>query len=248
MRIRESVYWRECDDLLIILDMQSGSYFALGPPADQVWKDLASSPKDGQPAPHPDRIGGAEDAFRALTLRTLQERGLIESDEPSGSVRATKSKLIRKIFRYLATGGPSQTPIATGRWDKALLLAQAYFLLILIDIGLWRLGLNGLFMELVRASSESRAELPSASNTNDEIDWLCEISLAAFRWYRPGIACIHRALNIFLLLRRHGVPVEFCVGIEPRPFESHAWTECQGRVLGDSRAFCNGFRVIARIA
>ena len=50
----------------------------------------------------------------------------------------------------------------------------------------------------------------------------------------PGRAlCLEQSLVLYYLLRRQGVPVKYCQGVQPRPFEAHAWIEYQHRPLND---------------
>ena len=68
--------------------------------------------------------------------------------------------------------------------------------------------------------------------------WYSELSKrlrAATRcYYRRRLDCLPRALAIFVLLRRQGVPARLCIGVKRYPFGAHAWVECLGDVLDDS--------------
>ena len=58
----------------------------------------------------------------------------------------------------------------------------------------------------------------------------------ATRYYcRRRLDCLPRAVTIFVLLRRQGVPATLRVGVKRYPFGAHAWVECLGEVLDDSR-------------
>ena len=57
----------------------------------------------------------------------------------------------------------------------------------------------------------------------------------ATRYYwRRRLDCLPRALTIYLLLRRRGVPATLHIGVKRYPFGAHAWVECLGEVLDDS--------------
>jgi hypothetical protein len=50
----------------------------------------------------------------------------------------------------------------------------------------------------------------------------------------PGRAlCLEQSLVLYYLLRRRGVPVTYCQGVQPHPFEAHAWIEYRGEVITD---------------
>jgi hypothetical protein len=241
IRIRDDVYWDECGGQIIIVEMESGKYFALDAAGSQVWKALAAGVDLRYLACDSAETGDCNVNVSTM-LNTLLGRRLIESSENQSSIKRRRN-LLARFIGHIGAYRSTQTFSQRSRWGKFRLFIEAYFLLIVVDTGLRWLGFHGLFTELARASGSSSSP---PSNT-DQIEWLSDISLSAFRWYRPHVACMHRAFSIYLLLRRHGIPAELCLGVEHRPFESHAWAEHHGKVLGDSQAFCKTFRVIARI-
>jgi|SRR6187551_1917233 Transglutaminase-like superfamily. len=61
-----------------------------------------------------------------------------------------------------------------------------------------------------------------------------EWSVAMAAAFYPGRAqCLERSLVLYYLLRRQGVPVRYCHGVQPFPLTSHAWIEFQGEVIND---------------
>jgi hypothetical protein len=52
--------------------------------------------------------------------------------------------------------------------------------------------------------------------------------------FYPGRAqCLERSLVLYYILRRQGVPVKYCHGVQPWPLISHAWVEYRGEVVND---------------
>lgn len=50
----------------------------------------------------------------------------------------------------------------------------------------------------------------------------------------PGRAkCMEQSLTLYYLLRRQGVAVRYCQGVQPYPFQAHAWIEYHGEVVND---------------
>jgi hypothetical protein len=50
----------------------------------------------------------------------------------------------------------------------------------------------------------------------------------------PGRAlCLEQSLALYYLLRRAGIGAQFKLGVQPYPFEGHAWVECNGRPVND---------------
>lgn len=57
-------------------------------------------------------------------------------------------------------------------------------------------------------------------------------SVAVAGAFFPGRAvCLEQSLALYLLLRRRGHPVRLRIGVQPYPFEAHAWVELEGRPL-----------------
>ncbi len=50
------------------------------------------------------------------------------------------------------------------------------------------------------------------------------------------VACLHRSIVLWRLLRREGIPCELKLGArtDAGPFEAHAWVECAGVALNES--------------
>jgi len=61
-----------------------------------------------------------------------------------------------------------------------------------------------------------------------------EWSVALAAAFYPGRAqCLERSLVLYYLLRRQGILVRYCHGVQPFPLVSHAWVEYQGDVIND---------------
>lgn len=61
----------------------------------------------------------------------------------------------------------------------------------------------------------------------------------------PGRAlCLEQSLTLYYLLRQQGIGVKYCQGVQPHPFEAHAWIEYQGEVIND---FKEHVRLFARL-
>jgi hypothetical protein len=66
--------------------------------------------------------------------------------------------------------------------------------------------------------------------------------LAMAAAFYPGRAqCLERSLVLYYVLRRQGVPVKYCHGVQPWPLISHAWVEYRGEVVNDVPERVNEF-------
>ena len=55
-----------------------------------------------------------------------------------------------------------------------------------------------------------------------------------------AVACLHRSLVLWSLLRREGIPCRLRLGAAETgtgPFEAHAWVECAGVALNEPEAY-----------
>jgi transglutaminase-like putative cysteine protease len=51
--------------------------------------------------------------------------------------------------------------------------------------------------------------------------------------YLGRAKCLEQSLALYYLLRRQGVAVAYCQGVQPYPFRAHAWVEYRGQVIND---------------
>jgi len=59
----------------------------------------------------------------------------------------------------------------------------------------------------------------------------------------PGRAlCLEQSLVLYYVLRQQGVAVKYCQGVQPHPFQAHAWVEYQGKPINDVAEHVNHFK------
>lgn len=102
--------------------------------------------------------------------------------------------------------------------------------LICMDLLPRLLGLRRTFALLRRFAPGGMEPL----NTNAIIrDTTHRVSLAAAFYPRRAL-CLEQSLTLFVLLRRRGVRAELRLGVQPRPFQAHAWVETGGRAISEA--------------
>lgn len=76
--------------------------------------------------------------------------------------------------------------------------------------------------------------VPKAPDVDPAVVKAAEWSVAMAAAFYPGRAqCLERSLVLYYILRRQGVPVRYCHGVQPWPLISHAWVEYRGEVIND---------------
>ena len=110
---------------------------------------------------------------------------------------------------------------------------QALFVFVLLDTGLGVLGFPRMY-RFVRRWSVAMSVAPRPPH--QVVERTLEAVQTATRYYwRRRLDCLPRAMATYLLLRWQGLPATLCIGVKRYPFAAHAWVECFGEVLGESR-------------
>jgi hypothetical protein len=76
--------------------------------------------------------------------------------------------------------------------------------------------------------------IPASTVVSSEAVRTSEYALAMACAFYPGRAlCLERSVVLYYLLRRQGVPVKYCQGVQFYPFTAHAWLEYGGAPITD---------------
>jgi transglutaminase-like putative cysteine protease len=99
----------------------------------------------------------------------------------------------------------------------------------LTDLALRRLG----FARSVALARRFGKPRRSENDRPELTEKICRrLALAAV--FYPGRArCLEQSLALYVLLRRRGVPVRLRLGVQPYPFNAHAWVELNGAPLNE---------------
>lgn len=94
-------------------------------------------------------------------------------------------------------------------------------------------------IEWIRRRVES---VPQRGDVEPTVVKAAEWWVAMAAAFYPGRAqCLERSLVLYYILRRQGVPVRYCHGVQPWPLISHAWVEYRGEVVNDVPERVNEF-------
>ena len=109
-----------------------------------------------------------------------------------------------------------------------IIAAEAVAIAVPLEIALRCMRLDTIVVRLGKASRVER----SGANTLD-LERAARLVEAVASFYPLKATCLKKSLVLFRILRRRGIPVEFRLGVSKLhgDFTSHAWLECQGRVL-----------------
>jgi hypothetical protein len=76
---------------------------------------------------------------------------------------------------------------------------------------------------------------------------ICQAVAEACVWYPKRAYCLQRSWVASLLLRTHGLHSQIVIGYRPKPLDSHAWVEIDGKVVNDRPQYQKFFRVLDRL-
>lgn len=98
---------------------------------------------------------------------------------------------------------------------------------------------------LVDALPPRPAEL---SPPGADIGSIADLCNRAARRLPLATACLERSYAACSVLRRHGVPATFCVGVSRNPpMRFHAWVEVDGQVVNDSQPIHSIYRTMCAL-
>ncbi len=105
----------------------------------------------------------------------------------------------------------------------------SFAMIALTDLALRRIGFAR-SVALARRFGKQRPEPPAASELAEQT---CRRLALAATFYPGRARCLEQSLALYVLLRRRGVPVKLKLGVQPYPFNAHAWVELNGAPLNE---------------
>jgi hypothetical protein len=111
---------------------------------------------------------------------------------------------------------------------------QALLVFVLLDLGFRVFGFPRVFLFVDRWGRRpvDAASLAAQRLTVNRV--VEEVRTATRYYYRRRLDCLPRAMAVYILLRRRGVPATLRIGVKRYPFGAHAWVECLGEALDDA--------------
>jgi hypothetical protein len=115
------------------------------------------------------------------------------------------------------------------------ILAKAFFLLLIIRLGMWLVpfrtlqrSLNKIFPGPIAAAGQSLS--PEKLQLAKKFSW----AVKAVSWYVPSATCLAQALTLQTLLSREGTHSDLAIGVargDDSGIAAHAWLEIEGTVI-----------------
>jgi hypothetical protein len=121
-------------------------------------------------------------------------------------------------------------------------LVTCFTLLAATRAGLSLLGLQRTLGLVKRVTGRSRAGVARGSATETAR------AVATAAAFFPGRAvCLEQSIALYLLLRRRGFHAALRIGVQPYPFQAHAWVELDGEPLNETEEMVRKFVAFPRV-
>lgn len=234
-RPRSTVLATRVRDGLILLDRATERYITLNHVAAEIWDRLAFAVP---PATIAAQLSAEYDAPPEQILADVASQinefltnGLIEPDvaaetpapspaRPDGHPPLSSIPVSRQPLPFSAVSAGVHLP------------SYLRCALIIMHVKL-RFAVQGYERTLlwVRRRVEG---VPATEQTSTETVRAAEHRVAIAAALYPGrVQCLERSFALYYLLRRRGAAVRYCQGVQPYPFQAHAWIEYRDEVIND---------------
>lgn len=210
------------DGLRVILDLSTESYRVLDDVASALWSVLVGE-------------ADASSAFGALAREYEIGENRLHAELAAFADRCVAEGLLQRGAPGAAESRAAPLPPARGRAGAL----HALLALIATKRALARDGF--------RTTYERYARLPAGPNA-PPLDVVLRGFARAENLFvarRAPNDCLLRSLSLFRYLRGANVAAEHVIGVERFPFRAHAWVECGGAPIFETRA--HQFTPLARI-
>ncbi len=214
-------------DTIVLLNLSTEQYIALREVAARIWEMLAEG---FTPAVMVDRLCNEYDVSRkvvtkdlAAQLETWVSQGLIELGPVS-----KKSPPPEDVVRAEIAATPAICAVAATVTTPSVLRCG------LMIVGFKALLRTRRFAGTIRWIRQRVVGIPAGRSapmkTVSDVAWAVAVAGALY----PGRAqCLEQSLVLYYVLRRRGVAVDYCQGVQPFPFQAHAWIEYSGQCVND---------------
>jgi len=220
-------------DAIVLLDAASARYHTLTEVPARIWEELVAGVT---PAAIVDRLYDEYDAPREQLARDvthelerfrrngLIEPGALEPGDPSRALAVGDlSQVTRPVLPH-PVDGERAIPVVVPS------VPRCGYRLVFVKARLRAQGFLPTLDWLRRRVENIPATEAATVEAVRAVEWQIAVAGAIY----PGRAlCLEQSLTLYDLLRRQGVAVRYCQGVQPYPFHAHAWIEYRGEPIND---------------
>ncbi|MEO8453250.1 MAG: lasso peptide biosynthesis B2 protein [Gemmatimonadota bacterium] len=105
------------------------------------------------------------------------------------------------------------------------------FLFCLAVLATTRLSLRALGFRRTIRFAKRFAERGSTGKTAGSPAESAQAIITAAAFFPGRAVCLEQSVALYIVLRRRGHPAALRIGVQPYPFQAHAWIELDGRAL-----------------
>ena len=114
-------------------------------------------------------------------------------------------------------------------------MVSSFLLLAATDLSLRTLGFSRT-VAIARRLAHARASADS-----ELVSEICRRVAVAAVLYPGRARCLEQSMALYVLLRRRGIAADLRLGVQPYPFNAHAWVELNGVALNEEPEIISQF-------
>ena len=114
-------------------------------------------------------------------------------------------------------------------------MVSSFLLLAATDLALRTLGFSRT-VAIARRLGHSRA-----AGDSELVSEVCRRVAVAAVLYPGRARCLEQSMALYVLLRRRGIAADLRLGVQPYPFNAHAWVELNGVALNEEPEIISQF-------
>jgi hypothetical protein len=198
-------------DRTILLDLRTERYLGLDEVGTAVWALVADAGEDG------------------VALPGIVEMLSTEFDVPQAVLEHDVGALLDRLRREGLIEG-----LAPAAMASALKVPSGLRCALTLVFAVLALRALGLRRSLAMARRLGRRVPALFVPTQEYLAGVVRKVDTAAAFFPGRALCLEQSLALYVVLRWTGVGVRFVLGVQPHPFEAHAWVEHQGAPVGET--------------
>ncbi len=227
-RSRQDIIATRVHDCIVLLNRATEQYLTLHEVAARIWELLHEGLT---PTAVVDRLCDEYDASREHV--TVDVVGLLEGWLGQGLIEPGTVEQRAELLPVVAVATLATRSLAGADSATAVVVPSAlrcWLTLFAVKAMLKILG----FARTIDYIRRQVGTIPGNTSVDVVAVRAVEWSVAMAGGLYPGRArCLEQSLVLYCLLRRKGVAVKYCQGVQSHPFEAHAWIEYLGEIIND---------------
>jgi hypothetical protein len=136
---------------------------------------------------------------------------------------------------------------STGKLSRIALIAVALTLFLVIDFAIHVFGFYRVYRGVCLMSANTPRRGGRSRQVRAALGATVAVRAATLLYFRKQKDCLPKSLAAFCMLRMLWIDATFVIGIKRFPFAGHAWVECAGQLIDDTRERVTKYKVLSTV-